>query len=133
MIKVKSDCNWTRTQNHLVRKRTLNHLASVSLRTKCFWVRVQLQSQNLIFATTVGRCFSSDDCLDDSTHLCGILGVNLCDGHIALRLNIIAYGQPQENCPTEVCRGKFLSFGRPIAFSLEKKLEGWQNFVFVIN
>ena len=26
MIKVKSDCNWTRTQNHLVRKRTLNHL-----------------------------------------------------------------------------------------------------------
>ena len=23
-----SDCNWTRTQNHLVRKRTLNHLAN---------------------------------------------------------------------------------------------------------
>ena len=23
----KSDCNWTRTQNHLVLKRTLNHLA----------------------------------------------------------------------------------------------------------
>ena len=27
-----SDCNWTRTQNHLVRKRTLNHLAS-----NCNW------------------------------------------------------------------------------------------------
>ena len=23
-----SDCNWTQTQNHLVRKRTLNHLDS---------------------------------------------------------------------------------------------------------
>ena len=45
-----SDCSWTRTQNHLVRKRTLNHLASlakwlsVRLQTKWFWVRVQLQS-----------------------------------------------------------------------------------------
>ena len=29
-----SDCNWTRTHNHLVRKRT---------RTKWLWVRVQLQ------------------------------------------------------------------------------------------
>ena len=41
-----SDCNWTRTQNHLVRKGTLNHLAkwlSVCLQTKWFWVRVQLQ------------------------------------------------------------------------------------------
>ena len=48
-----SDCNWTRTQNHLVRKWTLNHLAkltislakwlSVCLQTKWFWVRVQLQ------------------------------------------------------------------------------------------
>ena len=46
-------CNWTRTQNHLVLKRTLNHLAklakwlSVCLRTKWFWVRVQLQSLHL--------------------------------------------------------------------------------------
>ena len=33
---LQSDCNWTRTQNHLVLKRTLNHLAkwlSVHLRT----------------------------------------------------------------------------------------------------
>ena len=43
----------TRTQNHLVLKRTLNHLAklakwfSVRLRTKWFWVRVQLQSLHL--------------------------------------------------------------------------------------
>ena len=51
-----SDCNWTRTQNHLVLKRTLNHLTklaslvkwlSVRLRTKWFWVRVQLQSLHL--------------------------------------------------------------------------------------
>ena len=43
-----SDCNWTRTHNHLVNKRTLNHLAkwlSVHLLTKWFWIRVQLQSQ----------------------------------------------------------------------------------------
>ena len=42
-----SDYNWTRTQNHLVRKRTLNHLAkwlSFRLRTNWFWVQVQLQS-----------------------------------------------------------------------------------------
>ena len=25
-----SDCNWTRTQNHLVLKRTLNHLAKLA-------------------------------------------------------------------------------------------------------
>ena len=28
----KSDCNWTRTQNHLVLKRTLNHLAKLKSR-----------------------------------------------------------------------------------------------------
>ena len=45
-----SDCNWSRTQNHLVPKGTLNHLTklakwlSVPLGTKLFWVRVQLQS-----------------------------------------------------------------------------------------
>ena len=45
-----SDCNWTGTQNHLVRKRTVNHLAkllSVCLRPRWFWVQVQLQSLNL--------------------------------------------------------------------------------------
>ena len=41
-----SDCNWTRTQSHLVRKQTLNHYAklSVHLQANWFWVRVQLQS-----------------------------------------------------------------------------------------
>ena len=47
-----SDCNWSRTQNDLVRKRTLNHLVKlisfakwlrVRLRTNWFWVRVQLR------------------------------------------------------------------------------------------
>ena len=48
-----NDCNGTRTHNHLVRKRTLNHLASlakwlsVRLRTKWLWVRIPLQSLNL--------------------------------------------------------------------------------------
>ena len=45
-----SDSNSTRTQNHLVRKRTFNHLAiwlSVRLRTKWFWIWVRLQSLNL--------------------------------------------------------------------------------------
>ena len=51
-----SNCNWTRTQNHLVRKRTLTHLASlakwlsVRLRTKWFWVRIRLQSFTLSIA-----------------------------------------------------------------------------------
>ena len=48
-----SDCNWARTHNHLVHKRTLNHLAkpaglakwfSVRLWTKWLCVKVQLQS-----------------------------------------------------------------------------------------
>ena len=52
-----TDYNWTRTQNHLVHKQTLNHLAklpslakwlSVRLPTKwLFWVRIQLQSFNV--------------------------------------------------------------------------------------
>ena len=47
-----SNCNCTRTQNHLVHKWTLNHLdkwLSVHLWTKRFWVRVQLQRFMLIF------------------------------------------------------------------------------------
>ena len=42
-----SDYNGTRTHNHLVRERTLNHLAkwlSVCLQTEWLWVRVPLQS-----------------------------------------------------------------------------------------
>ena len=53
-----SDCNCTRTHNHLVHKRTLNHLAklaslakwlSVRLWTKWLWFRVQLQSLTIWF------------------------------------------------------------------------------------
>ena len=46
-----SDCNWTRTHNHLVRKQTLNLLAktSVRLRTKWSWFQVQLQSLKNFF------------------------------------------------------------------------------------
>ena len=29
-IRSLSDCHWTRTQNHLVRKQTLNHLAKLT-------------------------------------------------------------------------------------------------------
>ena len=49
-----SDSNKIRTENHLVRKRTLSHLAelakllSVCLRTKRLWVRISLLSQNYL-------------------------------------------------------------------------------------
>ena len=48
-LMLRSDCNWTRTQNHLFRKRTLSLVKwlSVCLQTKWFWVWVQLQSLNL--------------------------------------------------------------------------------------
>ena len=32
-----SDCNWTRTHNHWVRKRTLNHLAKLAKWLICVW------------------------------------------------------------------------------------------------
>ena len=61
-----TDCSWTRTQDHLVRKRTLNHLAklanlakwlSVRLQTKWSWVRFQLQSLKFqILRLLWGRC-----------------------------------------------------------------------------
>ena len=38
-----SDSNWIRTHNHLVRKRTLNHL-SVRLRFKWMWIQIPLLS-----------------------------------------------------------------------------------------
>ena len=30
-----SDCNWTRTENHLIRKRALNHLAKLAIWLSC--------------------------------------------------------------------------------------------------
>ena len=35
-----SDCNWIRTHNHLVHKRTLNHLAKLASLAK--WLSVRL-------------------------------------------------------------------------------------------
>ena len=35
-----SDCNWTGTHNHLVRKRTLKHLAKLA-KWLCIWVQLQ--------------------------------------------------------------------------------------------
>ena len=49
-----SDCNGTRTHNHLVRKRS--KWLSVRLRTKWVWVRVPLQSAFRLF---VADCFLS--------------------------------------------------------------------------
>ena len=55
LVPVTSDCNWTRSHSHLIRKRTPNYLAklaklaslakllSVRLQTKWLWVRVQAQ------------------------------------------------------------------------------------------
>ena len=39
-----SDCNWTRTQNHLVLKRTLNHLVNEK---SCLWWSVNLARGDL--------------------------------------------------------------------------------------
>ena len=69
-IWILSDCNWTWTQNHLVRKWTLNHLAklakwlSVCLWTKWFWVRVQLQ---LWFRRTFQNIEKDIECKDNDT------------------------------------------------------------------
>ena len=35
-----SDCNWTRTQNHLVLKRTLNHLAKLAKWSSCVLIEL---------------------------------------------------------------------------------------------
>ena len=43
-----SNCNVTRIHNHLVHKRTLNHLAKLTLRIKWLWVRVPWQSLKLM-------------------------------------------------------------------------------------
>ena len=61
-----SDCNWTRTHNHVVHKRTLNHLAklakwlSVHLWTKGLWVQVLLQSLKITLILENLWVYSSD-------------------------------------------------------------------------
>ena len=82
-----SDCNWTRTQNHLVRSRTLNHLAKLAkwlicvlstylygafncmfgqIKENCTWVNsrkkqfIQLRKQNCNICECIIR---EDECL----------------------------------------------------------------------
>ena len=50
-----SDCNWTQTQNHLVRKRTLNHLAKLGK-----WLSCVLNTY----------LYSAFDCMFVSCHVC---------------------------------------------------------------
>ena len=61
LLPLPSECNEVRTHNHLVYKRTLNHLAklvslakwlSVLLRTNWLWVQIPLQSLKL----QMGEC-----------------------------------------------------------------------------
>ena len=50
------DCSWTRTQYHLVCKRTLNHLTkwlTVRLWTKWFWVQVQLHPLRCLWSDKI--------------------------------------------------------------------------------
>ena len=50
-----SDCNWTRTQNHLVRKGTLNHLANTAKWLSC------------VLSTYL---YGASDCMFLSCHIC---------------------------------------------------------------
>ena len=67
-----SDCNGTRTHNHLVRKPTLNHLAklaslakwlNVRLQTKCLWVQILLLSFILLVIPKKSQFWSLMDSL----------------------------------------------------------------------
>ena len=44
-----SDCNWMRARNHLVHKRTLNHLAKLATSGWTKWLSVRVQLQSLKF------------------------------------------------------------------------------------
>ena len=84
-----SDCNWTWTHNHLVHKRTLNHLSKlakwlslakwliVHLWTKWLWVRVQLQSL---------KDFGLDNILIDEKSFENVLVCNISYKLLALRI-----------------------------------------------
>ena len=43
------DCNWTRTHNHLVRKRTLNHLTKLAKLTRTYSLLLMFVSVNKTF------------------------------------------------------------------------------------
>ena len=52
-----SDWNWTRTQNHLVRKRTLNHFARLAkelsyLSIRCIWLYIFVMSRKKMTKNT---------------------------------------------------------------------------------
>ena len=76
-------CNWTRTQNHLVRKRTLNHLAKLTVcifyrffwESSFFFVFLRLFSLrwigfNVIFINFTTYTFHNNQCLQKYQVLC---------------------------------------------------------------
>ena len=54
-----SDCNWTRTQNHLVLKRTLNHLAKLAKWSSCVLSTYLYGAFDCIFLSCHVRVFLS--------------------------------------------------------------------------
>ena len=57
LLLILSDCNWTRTQNHLVRKRTLNHFARLAkelsyLSIRCIWLYIFVMSRKKMTKNT---------------------------------------------------------------------------------
>ena len=50
-----TDCNWTRTQNHLVHKRTLNHLAKLAKWLSCVLSTYLYGAFNSMFLSCHGR------------------------------------------------------------------------------
>ena len=47
-----SDCNWTQTQNHLVRKQTLNHLAKLAKYQSSIFAVQGTELHNLVLLHT---------------------------------------------------------------------------------
>ena len=63
-----SDCNWTRTQNHLVPKRTLNHLAKLSVQNFLYQCLLSLVCLKVCRGL---RCNHFDPDLKTSHVVCG--------------------------------------------------------------
>ena len=83
-----NDCNWTRTQNHLVSKRTLNHLAKVAKCWAAFSVLISHQHLSLF------HHWSELHFLPSNLHLQshGISFVNIFDWFIpAMMLNMLRF------------------------------------------
>ena len=43
-----SDCNWTQNQNHLVLKRTLNHLAKLAVKHNPTWPQIPYHPYSIL-------------------------------------------------------------------------------------